>query len=1843
VSGHDEVLREDGDLVLSRSAGDDGRSPVLKLTTASERPVPGSLARLEHEHALRDELDPAWAARPLALVSDRGRTTLLLEDPGGELLARLLGRPMEPTSFLRIAIGLAVALGRLHERGLIHKDLKPENVLVRGARGDVWLTGFGVASRLPRERPAPEPPDIIAGTLAYMAPEQTGRMNRSVDSRSDLYALGVTYYEMLTGTLPFTASDSMEWVHCHIARQPVPPRERVAGVPAPLSAIVMKLLAKRAEDRYQTAAGVEADLRRALRELEGPGRLEPFSLGVHDVPDRLVIPEALYGRERETRMLLEAFGQVVDDGTPQLVLVSGYSGIGKSSVVNELHEALVPPRGLFASGKFDQYKRDIPYATLAQAFQSLIRPMLGLPESDLGPWRDAIRQAVGPNGQLVVALVPELELIIGPQPTVPELPGQDAQNRFQMVFRRFLGIFARKEHPLALFLDDLQWLDTATLKLIEHLVSHGDTRYLLLIGAYRNNEVGPSHPLMLTLDSIRKTQAKVSEILIAPLGVDDVGQLVADALHCGRARARSLARLVHQKTGGNPFFSIQFLTTLAEERLVEFDARTAAWRWDVRRIEGKGFTDNVVELMIAKLKRLPAPTQEAMTLLACLGNFAEAATLAIVRGGSVDQVDAALWEAVRAGFALRVDGTYKFVHDRIQEAAYSLIPQAQRTETHLRIGRLLLAQLTADATAEHVFAVVNQLNRAVDLVVDVEEKASLLRMNALAGKKAKSAIAYASARNYLAQAAALAAPDAWRRLYDETFELHLLFSECEYLVGNFAAADRLFDLILANARSHVDRAKVYGLRMKLYQVAGKYDDGVAVALEALRLFGVTFPDADVEIQAAAEAEYRDVPLHLRGRRIADVLDAPRAADPAMQAVIDLLVEAVPCAYIGRPKLFPLITLKAVNSSLQYGHTEQSSFAYGVYALFLVSMMGDIPSAFEFSELSLRLNEKLDNPRLRGTLLHLHGDHVNFWRRHFATGMPILEQAFVACQEVGDLVYAGFLSFETVWQVLEKGDPLEQVLEVSRKYASFAQQSHNDPIYQTIRLEQQFAASLQGRTTDPLGLEDGSFEEEACVAAIAKATFGCGLVFYHIMKEILAFIHGRHAEALECAKRAEPVLAAATAMPIEATHHFIHALTLIALHPTASGGQQQEHARLLQEELKKLQLWADNCSENYGNRLALVLAELARIENRYLDAERLYEDAIRLAREQGFIHNEALANELAARFYAARGLETIAHAYFRNARYCYLRWGASGKVRQLEQSYPFLREQPPSPGRTATTTAPVDQLDVAAVVETSQAVSGEIVLDRLIRRLMTVAVEHAGAARGLLILPCGDEQRIEAEATTDRDSVAVQLRQAAPTSAELPESVLRYVLRTEQSVIVDDASADDRFSGDEYVRRNGSRSVLCLPLSKQGQLIGVLYLENHLTSHVFTPARIAVLKLLASQAAISLENARLYSQLRQENIERARAEEELRKSEERWRAVFESSALGIALTDLSGRFLAVNPAYRSMLGYSEAELRELSFGMITHEDDRAHNIDIVTELIEGRRNSFELTKRYRRSDGEWIWVNVSASLVPGTEGVPQFLLGVVENITERRKAEEALSLAQAELAHVSRVMTMGEMTASIAHEVNQPLAAIMTNAHACLNWLKRTPADLEKVRATLEDIILAGKRGSEVIGRIRALVRKTNGHKTSLDINEVAEEVAALVHGEARNHGVLLRTELSPALPPIQGDRVQLQQVILNLLMNGIEASEGVRDRPRDLIIRSQQYAPDSVLVAVQDAGVGFDPDQVSRLFDAFFTTKPGGMGMGLSISRSIVEAHRGRLWASRNAGPGATFQFVLPARAESGA
>src|SRR5712672_974091 len=1093
-----ELLRERADFTLYRGRQHGNPSPVLAIAPSAEHPSPQSLRRLEHEYSLAAELDPAWAATPLALTRHEGRTILLLKDPGGQpldlVLERNQGQPVDLTRFLHIAIGLAATLGQVHRHGLIHKDIKPANVLVDDA-GNVWLTGFGIASQLPRERQSPVPPEIIAGTLAYMAPEQTGRMNRSTDARCDLYSLGVTLYEMFTGALPFAAADPLEWIHCQIACRPIPPVDR-AEVPEPLSAITMKLLAKNAEERYQTASGLETDLRRCLEEWQSHRCIEPFPLGTHDSSDQLLIPEKLYGRESEIDALLAAFERVVAQGTPELVLVSGYPGVGKSSVVNELHKALVPPRGFFAAGKFDQYNRDIPYATVAQAFRSLIRQILVKSEAEMEQWRHTLLEAVGPNGELIVSLIPEVEFIIGKQTSVPDLSPRDSKNRFEVVFRRFLGAFARPEHPLALFLDDLQWLDAATLDLLEHLVTHSEVRHLFLVGAYRDNEVSPSHPLLRTLEAIRKAGARVQEIVLAPLGLDDVGQLVADALHCETKRVRPLAQLVQEKTGGNPFFAIQFFTALAEEGLLAFDPVTRAWQWQMDRIRAKSYTDNVVDLMAGKLKRLSSTTQEALKQLACLGNVADIATLALVSGETEEAIHAALWEAAHAGLVFHQERAYKFLHDRIQQAAYSLIPEPQRAEDHLRIGRLLLAGMTADGPAEHMFDVANQLNRGAARLVDRDEKAQVATIDLRAGRKAKASAAYASANVYLAAGMALLDETYWASQYELMFSLRLECAACEFLTGEFDIAEQLLVELLTRATPRVDRAAVYHQKILLHTVKSQNAQAVDTALTCLRLFGIDVPAHPTWDQV--QAEYETVWKILNGRPIECLIDLPLMTVPELQAAMQVLSTLLAPAYFTDSNLFCLLSCRMVNVSMQHGMCGASTHGCGYLGIILGPVFHGYSEGYRFGKVACDLVEKHGFIAYRAKAHYAMGT-TTFWTQPMATAIDFNRASFRAAIETGDLTAACYNMYNLATLLLLRNDPLDAVWRESEMALHFAREAKYGDAVDIISSQQRFIATMLGRPATFSPFSDSQFDEVAFEAQLTADRMPLMVCWYWILK------------------------------------------------------------------------------------------------------------------------------------------------------------------------------------------------------------------------------------------------------------------------------------------------------------------------------------------------------------------------------------------------------------------------------------------------------------------------------------------------------------------------------------------------------------------------------------------------------------------------------------------------------------------------------------------------------------------------------------------------------------------------
>jgi PAS domain S-box-containing protein len=1578
-------LRESADFTLYRGRKRDTPSPVLAMALV-EQPSPQSIRRLMHEYSLAAELDPAWAAKPLAIAHHEGRTILLLKDPGGQPLDRILerdkGQPLDLARFLSTAIGLARTVGQVHQQGLIHKDIKPANVLVDDT-GNAWLTGFGIASQLPRERQSPEPPEFIAGTFAYMAPEQTGRMNRSIDSRSDLYSLGMTFYEMLTGSLPFTASDPMEWVHCHIAKQPAVPSERVGAVPASVSAITMKLLSKTAEERYQTAVGVESDLRRCLSQWESQRWIDNFTPGAHDTPDRLTIPEKLYGRDREVDTLLTAFDRIVGGGRAELVLVSGYSGIGKSAVVNELHKALVPPRGLFASGKSDQYKRDIPHASLAQAFQSLIRRLLSQNEEDLRKSQDALREALGPNGVLLVDLVPELRHVLGEQPPVPELPPQEAQRRFRIVFRRFISVFARPEHPLALFLDDMQWLDAATLDVLEDLLTQPDMKHLLLIGAYRDNEVNSTHPLARKLRAMRQAGAVLQDIVLTPLSRDDLGKLLVDSLHCQLERTTSLADLIHEKTTGNPFFAIQFISALADDRLLAFDYRARRWVWDLLRIRSKGFTDNVVELMVEKLKRLPPETEKVLQQLACMGNSAEFEMLRMGYQGSVEDMHDHLREAVRSGLIFRADNSYGFLHDRVREAAYSLIPKELCAEAHLRIGMLLAEHTPAEKRDEAIFEIVNQLNRGSHLITSVEARERVAGLNLIAGRRAKLSTAYDSALKYLRAGRALLAEETWERNYQLIFSIEYLIAECALLTVTvcLAAGD------------------------PLAEVQKECENGLAFAKRVR--FG-------------------------------------------------LVIER--CA----AQLGLILTLRGV--TVRFGCLDHDGYS------------------------------ELDT------------------ERRLASS--------------SDLVLAEFY-------------------------------------YWTRKLQAHFFA-------------------------------------------------GDLPSAVDASLHAESLLWTSAAMFELAEYRLYGALAHAAVWDHATPEQRPMHFDSVLDHYRQIQVWAEINPETFEDRAALVGAEIARIEGQALKAQELYDKAIREAHKHGFVHNQAIANEIAARFYAGRGDKTIAATYLQAARACYLRWGADGKVRQLEELYLHKSIQ----DSTATIVTPIEQLDLATVIRVSEAVSGEIVFEKLINILMSSAIEHAGADRGLLILPRGDEYQIEAEATTTGRNVSVLLKHARVTAADLPKSVFRFVLRTKESVLLHDASSQNSFSADSYIRDHRPRSVLCLPILKQTKLIGMLYLENNLTTAAFTPARMVVLTLLASQAAISIENASLYR--------------ELAEREARIRRLVDANIIGIFFWDVQDRIVEANDAFLRIVGLDRKHL--VSTGVrwmdLTPTDWYEHQPQLK---VQGSLQPFE-TELFR-DDGSLVPVLIGVSTFEQSEyqGV-----AFVLDLTERKRAADALHALQTDLAHANRMATIGQLAGSIAHEVNQPIGAVRNNAHAALRFLTANPPNMPEVKEALECVVGETYRAGNIIDRVRDQIKKAPQRIESMDLNKAVVEVLALVREELSKNGVSVHVRTAEGLSPVKGDRVQLQQVMLNLILNSIEAMTSADASERKLEITTESRQTDGLVVAVADSGPGVVANDLERIFESFYTTKASGVGIGLSICRSIIDAHGGRLWAEAHQPHGAVFKFTLP-------
>jgi PAS domain S-box-containing protein len=1487
---------------------------------------------------------------------------------------------MDLAQFLKTAIRISAALANLHKDNIVHQNIRPGNIIVNDETGEVELIGYMQDPAVPAHRDLQREGPNLLQVLPYVSPEQTGRMNRPVDYRTDLYSLGVALYEMLSGALPFHANDSLGWVHCHIGRPPQPLDEVAPEAPKVLSDIIMKLLSKVAEERYQSARGLERDLKRCLAELEAGGQIEPFPLGIWDVWDKLQIPAKLYGRSEECGALLTAFDRVVQTGTAELMLVSGYSGIGKTSVVQEVHKPIVRERGYFVAGKFEQYKRDVPYLTIAQAFQELIRQVLTGTKEQLDEWRRRMEEALGGNGQLVVDLVPQLEFILGKQPPLPPLPPSEAQIRFTTVLRNFTSVFARREHPLAIFLDDLQWADLASLRLLHQLLVHPDVHHLFILGAYRDNEVSASHPLIATLEEIRAADVRVTNITLGPLSLEHLVDLVVDTFHCHAERAEPLAKLLRIKTDGNPFFVTQFLTELYKEQLVRFDTSESVWRWNIAEIQAKNFTDNIVELMVGKLRRLPAETQDAMKLAACIGNQFDVVVLAAIHQKTVEETHQDLRGAAREGLMLRRGGTYKFLHDRVQQAAYTLIPDEQRAAMHLRVGRLLLKRTSERALEDGLFDIVNQLNVGVSLITDIDERYTLAELNSRAGKKAKASSAYGSATQYFTIGRDALPEGAWSGNYPLALGLHLELAECSYLAGKFSDSEQLCDEVLKRATTRIDKAAAYRVKMQVHMVAGEPAKSVPVGIECLALFGI-----NLVIDPAKELvvdELKKILSMFHDRRISDLIDLPPMTDPEKVLAIETLSDMYAPSLFAGPNLTDLVACEMVNMSVAHGRTDASSWGFASLGKALCERISAYKEGYEFGKLAYDMTEKYNISAHRGAIANFMGACIAMWTHHINMCVQYLRTGFNASLEAGQVTAATYNSVNSLAVLTFRGEPLEALYKASATTNDFLIQSKLLFGIGFATTTERFAQNMRGLTDhfstfDGNGFSEDDFEEEI------KKTMPVIQANYYLAKLQARVFSGNLAEAVAAAAAVDQLLWTLTGFIQGPEIYFFSALALSSHYTQATEDERGSYLKAIETQRDRLRLLSESCPDNFLARYLLVCAEHARIENRDHEAAKLYDRAIRAARSFGFPHIEALANEIAAKFYISREFSsTLPRTYLQEARVCYARWGAHGKVSQLIRTYPELlesgNEQEHAPvSRRASASA--EQLDTMTAVKASQALSSEMAPDRLMTTLMRIVIEHAGAQRCCLLLPVGDSMAIAAEGMADHQGINVRMPEPGepPLQSPLPGSLINYVKRTREKVILNDAAANPMFAMDEYVATERPKSLLCLPIVRNTAVAGVLYLENKLVRGAFIPRRLPLVEFLA---AISLQNATLYDELAQENAERRQAEATLRRSEERLRRLVETANVIPWEADAeTGRFLYVGPQAEKILGYATDLWYEDDFLRAhIYADDCITTLERLNQMRDGKHHD-QFDVRILSADDRVIQFHIVVSAAKREDG------------------------------------------------------------------------------------------------------------------------------------------------------------------------------------------------------------------------------------------------------------------------
>ncbi|MBE8966131.1 AAA family ATPase [Nostocales cyanobacterium LEGE 12452] len=1817
--------------------------PVVIKLLKNPYPSFSELLSFRNQYTIAKNLNSSLIVQSYSLQAYQNGYALVMEDFGGTSLKNYLlkNNITSLQEFLKIAIVLCDILNLLYHERIIHKDIKPSNILINPETKQVKLIDFSIASLLPRETQSFVNPNVLEGTLAYISPEQTGRMNRGIDYRTDFYSLGVTFYELLTDELPFHSNEPMELVHSHIAKLPEKLSSRTEKeIPQVLCEIVMKLMAKNAEDRYQSALGLKFDLENCLEQLQETGEILSFEIAQRDVCDRFIIPDKLYGREAEVENLLQAFDRI-SLGATEMMLVAGFSGIGKTAIVNEVHKPIVRQRGYFIKGKYDQFQRNIPFSAFVQAFRDLIGQLLSETDEQLAQWKDKILSALGDNSQVLIEVIPELEQILGKQPAAPELNGSAAQNRFNLLFLKFIAVFTTPEHPLVMFLDDLQWADSASLKLIQVLMSPSEVGYLFIIGAYRDNEVFPAHPLMLRLEEMKKAEATVNTLTLNPLSQTHINDLIVDTLSCSTVLALPLTELIYQKTKGNPFFATQFLKALHEDRQIVFNYERGYWECDIAQITARSLTDDVVEFMEQQLQKLSSKTQQILKLAACIGNRFDLNTLAIVSEQSAVDVADVLWKALQEGLILpqsevykfylsheRADKntdnieenvTYRFLHDRVQQAAYSLIPDDQKQTIHYQIGQLLLQQISPEARVDRIFEIVNQLNYGTALIGEQTQRNELAQLNLITCRKARTATAYQAAREYAVVGLSLLGEDAWQQQYEMTLAFHELAAEVAMLCGDFETMEKFIDLVTEQAHSLLEQVNVYRIRIQAKTSQRQLSEVLAIGIKLLQQLGVTI--AESPTPADIQQSIQEINELIGDRQIADFVYLPVMTDANKIAITQIASSIMAAAYTCGSLLYPLLATLLVKLFLRHGNISVSATNYTCYSLVLCNMQ-NIDLAAQFGQLALNVAAKFDDKASKLEVFFLLGNFILHRKSHLKEMLPLLSESYTLGLEVGNLEYAGYAVHNFCLISFWCGQPLANLEEDTRTYYHALVQLKQLGAANYCLIDWQVISNLLGLAKHPTILSGSAFQETEFIPLLQSANDIYGLYIFYSYKLMLCFLFGKVEPANNYAFECRNYFMSGAGTVAEPAFYFYDSLVALALLSQPSSEVSTVLERVAENQTK-LQHWAHHAPMNHQHKVDLVEAEKCRVLGQKCTAIELYDRAILGAKENEYIQEEALANELAAKFYLNWDKEKIAQIYMQEAYYCYARWGAKAKVADLEKRYPQLLasilQQTRSTlstyetifalGSVTSISSPTSSgsasvaLDLAAILKASHTISGEIELEKLLSSLLRIVIENAGADKCVLMLLRDDRLLIKGSITEGSEPVVLQ-RLAVEDSQDIPLKLIYKVKHNRQTVVLINAIADPNLANDPYIMRQQPKSILCSPILHQGKLLGILYLENNLVTGAFTSDRVELLNLLCAQAAISLENARLYERSLEYSQQLERSLEELsaaqsvfQASQQRLQLLVQQTPLAVIEWDTNYQVTDWNPAAEKIFGYSKQEALGCGFKFIIPQKIQVEMERVSVEIISQEGGNYSINENVTK-DGKIIicaWynnplVNADGKLI----GVASLADDITEQqaaLRERKVAEvqlqekaqeletavQNLQQAQLQMVQTEKMSALGNLVAGVAHEMNNPLGFIA----ASLKQAKPTIADivehlrlyqgslpnksdkiedhaeeidldysLEDLPKMIDSMSMACDRLKNISTSLRTFSRADQDYKVPFNIHQgIDSTILILKHRLKAN-------EQRPAiqivanygnLPQVECFPGQLNQVFMNLLANAIDA------------------------------------------------------------------------------------------------